>query len=361
MALTDQQYQKILQYSADEMSPDERKAFENSLLENKELYTELEFYIQLQSLSDSIEKKTGDAASLAFNAEKEIPKEYCKEIANARKNWEEKYENELKLKYGIGDTKTILNEEKKSIQINSSASRWLLAATLIGLISLAIFLLYSQDKKDSNVAINNKETDSAVTSDNLKTDSPKNMLPQENTSSKNIPEEKEMTQKANEKAKQDSKNNYPIDAAKYESLFASNFVKDTTPADADGRLRRAFALYNNSDFVNALLSFDKSETLVKRGIDEHKALTKFYTDYYRALSYLSIDSTTTAISYLKDSIASSPDIFWKSKVEWYLALAYLKAGNITEAKRLLQLISSNQAAREYKEKSSDLINELDKK
>jgi tetratricopeptide (TPR) repeat protein len=272
----------------------------------------------------------------------------------------------LKLKLGIEETKKIAKPGKEDKPLKE-ASRWLLAAALVGFISLAVFLWYSQNSnQDSKVAIHNNKN-SVTSSDSVNAGSSKNnaqpqqIPPQGHTPSKGFPDREEVAQNEKAEAKQDIREKYTIDSTRRESLFATNFVKDTTPADADGRLRKAFTFYNNSDYVNALLAFDKSETLVRRGMDEHKALTKFYTDYYRALSYLSIDSTETAISFLRDSITASPDSLWKGKVDWYLALAYLKTGSITEAKRLLQRISTNQAASEYKAKSLALVNELDKK
>src|SRR5688572_2901077 len=101
MALTDEQYQQIFRYADNEMNATELKTFEAALLENKELRDEVELYKQIRLLSDSVEQKTSNANSPSAVEKKSSHKEIIAMLADARKKWENEYEDESKIKYGI--------------------------------------------------------------------------------------------------------------------------------------------------------------------------------------------------------------------------------------------------------------------
>ena len=109
MALTDEQYHQIFSYVDQEMDADEVKAFEAALMENRELYYELEFYKQVRLLGDSVEQKTRGKDRFRDEQKKISHEQTSAMLARARKNWENTYEDELKLKYGITEAACILN------------------------------------------------------------------------------------------------------------------------------------------------------------------------------------------------------------------------------------------------------------
>ena len=347
MALTDEQYQQIFRYADNEMNAAELKTFEAALVANKELQEEVELYKQIRSLSESVEEKTSKTNPW-LSEEKKSDKETWSMLAEARKKWENQYEDELKLKYGISDSITIAKSQKSKIRrINFSG--WLIAASLIGLISLGTVWWYYKDKKeDSKVSINNKKADSGVVTDRTR-DSVENIIqiqptpPPESASSKNIDERKE-----------ENKRNV---------LFADNFKPDSVPPDKEGPLETAFAYYENKQFEKASREFENADIgPVTRGdAEEYTKLLTFYIHYYQALSYLAASiKTSQAISELRKAITTSPDAAWTTKAQWYLALAYIKSDEVNQAKALLKEVAGNNIVPGLKQKAialSEAFNE----
>lgn len=347
MALTDEQYNQIFRYADGEMNTDERKAFEAALLENKELYDEVELYKQIQSLSESVEQKTTntDLSEEKISNNKKV----WTIINDARKNWETQYEDDLKLKYGIAEAKNIPAEEQKNKIRRINISRWLMAASLIGLISVGAFWWYSNDEKNAlTVDSTKKKTDSINVATN-KTDSVENIIriqptpAQENASSKNIAKNKEKE--------------------KLGVLFANNFQPDSAPPEKEGPLENAFFSYENKQYEKASRDFEEADIgPVTRGDQEdQRKLMTFYIHYYKALSYIAANiNTSKAITELKTAITTSPDEEWTAKAQWYLVLAYLKNGEAKTAQELLKQVSGNDEAKELKQKAialSKAINE----
>lgn len=368
MKMTDEQYKQIFRYVDDEMDAIEQKAFETALAENNELYDEVVFYKEVRLVSESVEQKICNTDPLLSEEKKSKDEEVWAMISQSRKNWEIQ-EDQLKLKYGISPIELKYIQRKQHGKVRKiSISTWLVAAVLTGLICLSVVVWYSQNiKNDSKVAINKKEEDSQVVNNNNKIDNQENTItpvppiPQENTPSKNIARNDKkgiVEQNKNSVAKPGTKKIFNIETDKRIALFDSIFKPDDAPANVTSRLRKAFADYNASNYENALLAFDKSETLVKRGFDESKELTAFYTHYYKAQSYLAIDSAARAVPNLKTAITTSPDNFWKNKAQWYLALAYLKTGDLKETEDLLKRLAKDNQAGEYKEKAIILMKDL---
>jgi len=390
MELVDEQYRKVFRYVDGEMDAEEQKAFETSLAQNKALQNEVAFYKEVRLLSESVEQKICNTDPLPGEKKSNDEKAWAM-LSSVREDWEKRHEDVLKLKYGIHeapgiqtkqngkareiktskaaliDEKTILHSSRaghgKLKRINRST--WLAAAVLTGLFLLGFSWWYLQNEKDSKLAGTTK-ADSFVV-EKKREQTPEKIIPQapslppnDNTSSKNLAkqDENKIAKQANDKIKAAKKKNYRLDKTKQEAMFAGIFKPDTVPSVTDRRLRQAIAFYNTGDYENALLAFTKSETLVKRGFDENEASTRFYNLYYKAQTYLAMDSAIRAVIHLKTAIAQSPGNFWKSKAQWYLALAYLKTGNLKETERLLEQLGKNNQAGEYKQKSIDLMKEL---
>lgn len=344
MALTDEQYNHISRYADGEMDTDERKAFEAALLEKKELYDEVEFYKQIQSLSESVEQKTTntDLSVEKINTDKKV----WTLINDARKNWESQYENDLKLKYGFAEAKNISAEEKKYNTRRIDISRWLIAATLIGLISVGVFWWYSNNTKNV-VTVDKKKTDSINVTNNKKIDSVENIVPiqptpsQENTTSENLAKNKEKE--------------------KLGVLFANNFQPDSAPPDKEGPLENAFFSYENKQYEKASRDFEEADIgpITRGDQEDHRKLMTFYIHYYKALSYMATKiNISKAITELNTAITASPDEEWKAKAQWYLALAHLRKGEAQPALALLKQVAVNDDAKELKQKAIALSKTL---
>ena len=347
MALTDEQYQQIFRYADNEMNATESEKFEASLIENKELRDEVELYKQIRLLSESVEQKTSNIQTSFSEEKKSGNKEIKAMLAEARNKWENEYEDELKIKYGITESINIPGREKHKIR-RIKISSWLVAASFIVLISLAILWWNNRDKNDdSKAAINNKKTDSAFVTERQTKDTVGNIIqiqptpPTETASSKNIAERKENK--------------------KLIALFADNFKPDSVPADKEGPLETALAFYENEQYEKASREFENVDIgPVTRGAEtDIQKLTTFYLPYYKALSYMAGNvNNSKVITELKKAIATSPDKLSKIRAQWYLALAYLKNGDIEASQVLLKQVAVSNESKELKQKAITLSKAL---
>ncbi len=101
--------------------------------------------------------------------------------------------------------------------------------------------------------------------------------------------------------------------------------------------------------------------LTVRGDDARIELITFYSHYYLSQSYMSVNNMTNAIQELENANTKVPNKLWKNKVQWYLALAYLKKGRIKKAETLLKEVADYGQNNDYKQKANKLIDELNKK
>ena len=101
--------------------------------------------------------------------------------------------------------------------------------------------------------------------------------------------------------------------------------------------------------------------IAARGEDDNLELITFFAHYYLAQSYMSRNNAINAIGHLEKAIKIAPDTRWENKVQWYLALAYLKTGQIQRAKTLLKEVVNNEQVNNYRQKATELIKKLKKK
>jgi hypothetical protein len=348
MAMTDEQYKQILRYVDGEMDTDEQKKFEAALVENKELSDEVKFYKEIRLLSESVEQKTSSTDLFLSEEKKRDSEEVWTMINNARKNWENQYEDDLKLKYEItAGGKDIPEEEQKNNTRGINISKWLIAATLAGIAALGMFWWYLKTTKDNNqIVVNNKAGDSVIIN-NKKTDSvSKTDLPIISDSSRKRTFEQNLAERRSEKIK---------------ALFENNFKPDAAPPDKEGPLESAFVNYENKAYEKASMDFERADIgPVTRGYPEdNRKLMAFYIHYYKALSYMAANSDTLkTFSELRKAIDTSPDKAWKGKAQWYLALVYLKNGHTKIARTLLKQVAVNNDVKELRQKAISLSKEL---
>jgi hypothetical protein len=151
-----------------------------------------------------------------------------------------------------------------------------------------------------------------------------------------------------------------------EQLVAKNFKLDAPPKHTEGVLAEAFNGYKDGDYKSASREYEDAinmiEELDTRSADDEKEaeerkLLLFYAHYYNGLSNFAQGNTAKAIAELK-KIKQSPDKFWQNKVQWYLALAYIKEGKIKEAQTLLNQVADSRHSGGYKQKALSLLDEI---
>jgi hypothetical protein len=158
-----------------------------------------------------------------------------------------------------------------------------------------------------------------------------------------------------------------LDAAERDRLYARNFKPDAPPAEDRELLAAAFDQYENGSYNNARREFEEAIEVMKNLTgtrtpdsqleEKEKKRVLFYAHYFKALSYLGEGKPAKAIPELK-AIKSSPDGHWQGKKQWYLALAYLKTGEVKQAEALLRQVAANKAAGTYRQKAVKLNKSL---
>jgi len=155
-------------------------------------------------------------------------------------------------------------------------------------------------------------------------------------------------------------NNQPdqrSDTIKLELLFAQSFAPDEVPIDQSGPLEDAYFYYSSKQYQKAIAAIDSADARkLTRGISSSPLY--FYAVYYKGLSLLSIGNAKEAIPLLNkaSTLAGSPE--QRSKTNWYLSLAHLKAGNRSSAVEYLNLVKNNSLANAYRTKAENLLRAL---
>ena len=346
MALTDEQYRQVFRYADGEMDTDERKAFEATLAENNELRDEVHFYIQVARLGKSVEEKISNADTWQTSQKKSDDEEIKGMLADARRNWENQYEDTLKAEYHVTDAPASISGESNVRKIN--VSEWLIPASVIALISVGIFWWYYRDRNEtSKASIITKTTDSTIAT--KITDSIENNIQKEPTSELENPSSKDLGKQ--------------IDDRKFSTLFASNFTPDALPLDKEGPLETAFIHYENRQYQEATRQFEIADIgpPTRGDPQDGRTLMAFYRHYYQALSYLASNANMPkTITELNKAITKSPDAGWKAKAQWYLALAHLKSGDIPKTISLLKEVIRTDKTNRLRENAIELNKALDR-
>ncbi len=94
-------------------------------------------------------------------------------------------------------------------------------------------------------------------------------------------------------------------------------------------IKAAFEYYNTGKFQKAASEFEKLHQNNSQNID---------VPFYLGLSHLNDNQTNNAIKYLTDVVANNDK--YRQQARWFLALAYLKGSQLTEAKAILKNIKA---------------------
>ncbi|MEJ7680984.1 MAG: hypothetical protein WKG06_24660 [Segetibacter sp.] len=263
-----------------------------------------------------------------------------------------------------GNFKRLLKEEHKVKRMY--LAKWLAAAVLIGFVCISVAFLYFKNKNAApGIVYNKKEPNSKVAIKNKNPESQKESNISDTTSS-------QVNSSASDNASSENStvnNRISIEKAEREKLFAKNFEPDNLPAQIPAPLEDPSAFYKDrkpekaiQEYKNLLAEIKdvKNSDLEARGEDNEIELIAFYAHYYLAQSYMSVNSMTNAIQELGKAMSKAPDKVWKNKVQWYMALTWLKTGQIHRAETLLKEVANNEHATDYKQRAIKLVDELKK-
>ena len=145
--------------------------------------------------------------------------------------------------------------------------------------------------------------------------------------------------------------NSSIDTQK---LYAENFepsrnvVQPIVRGDAKTDLKtKAFTAYEMKNYTKALQYFNE---LLKENPDETIA-------FYKANVLLELNKTIEAVAIFKDNLKTTDSL--DAKNNWYLSLAYLKIGDIKNAKKQLKILDSNPLGDYKKEEAKKVLEQLE--
>jgi tetratricopeptide (TPR) repeat protein len=232
-----------------------------------------------------------------------------------------------------------LNKEQRTINWKIVA----VAAIILGIVAAGTLWYFKGEKQNGQVATSVKQADTGVAAVR-----PDTAVRQKITTTNIALQNKRDTSTAKKSIKKNP-----------QELFAENFKPDAVPDDTEGPLDDAFTYYQQRRYADAAAEFTTANINTQtRGNEADPERTVFYVKYYAGLSYLAGNHALAAITELKKAEEESPDDLYQVKTQWYLALAYLKAGDIKNAKEMLSNVSTGQKNAEYQLKAEKLLDAL---
>jgi len=324
--------EKAEQYLDNEMSATERSLFEQEMAANEELSFYVDLYREIETVMEDDEKNGAKEDALKNSLGKLNAVYFNKEVKLDPVIPQDLYESPpVEQKAAV-----VYHRDKRKTRY------WLAfaaAAATIGVIAIAITWFSQNEEAKPSIAGSEKPDTGKTTTDSLQRKDSPNLAVQNNTDS---PAKKKQFPEADNK--------------KQEELFAANFEPDDVPDVIEGPLEDAFNFYANKNYSDAAQEFSTadrdSET---RGLQTDPKRTAFYADYYAGISYLEQADNTNAILKLKSAVTESHGELFSIKAEWYLALAYLKTGELTKANELFEKIAGNKKETVYRSKAARLL------
>lgn len=358
-------------YFKGELSPEEKNLFEARCLSDPAFARMVAFYISLQEHLHQqwVEQKkkeftqleaAGFAADAGFPSKSKLEtdapdQQLPKELSLTERVGERKGSESTPLKEKASSIRHVYGKGARAKKPVTNVTAWktlAVAAAMLGVIALGITMYLQNRNAAPVIAISPQETS--------------------NTKSSNVPDTVSaqsdiiLDSTATQAGKRNNTPKKRLDRAGQQQLFARHFSPDATPKNEQALLEDAFDNYKKGSYKAASAAYEEALTVVEsletrmpedEYGDEEKKRLLFYAHYYNALSYLAAGNAVKAIPEL-NAIKSNPDRYWQSKRQWYLALAYLKTGDVQKATALLKQVAENGQAGTYREKAIRLSNEL---
>ncbi|MGG9960330.1 hypothetical protein [Ferruginibacter sp. SUN106] len=140
------------------------------------------------------------------------------------------------------------------------------------------------------------------------------------------------------------------------ALYRQYFSVDTIPENYPVYLAEAFTSYQDNDYA-AIQKIDLANIPATRGIESRQNILQL-GHYYKGIAFLKTNTIPQALSNLQWIEQNADDAKLKIKAQWYLALGYIKKGDVAEAGKLLAIISNNSTYYRYKTMAATLLKAL---
>jgi tetratricopeptide (TPR) repeat protein len=355
--MDEKRFEEIQDYLDGTMSREEQLRFEAELKTSEELSSTLHLYrlIEEEMRNDA----TQNGERLLTNSLEKLNKKYFRAESQQNTPQTEHYlaPAALDSEPPAVDTATLPTggDHGRTIRINV-IKKIAIAAVSIGIIAIGTVWILQNKRKAPEIAVNNKKADTPKRIPKSDTISPNVIIPPNNVAKSGNNKTQQPTIEKSTTTQLQS-----IDRKRLQALYARFAKPDELPGQRLPALEDGDERYESGDYREAIVSYNEAIERTKvntRGKENEKKKHLFYASYYKAQSYLAMDSVTKAIPDLNQAMQNSPDDFWKSKTQWYLALAYLKTNEVQKAEALLKQVASNREASEYREKAQELTKEL---
>lgn len=134
--------------------------------------------------------------------------------------------------------------------------------------------------------------------------------------------------------------------AEYKIPYEVSGIQRSGKNNGEDLYLTALALFEQKDYNASIANFDK---LIAQG----NAKSSVY--YYKGLALLETDNAKEAVKNLQKTAADSQSEL-QQEAEWFLGLAYLKAGDVQNAKKQFTHIEEHYPY--YKEKAGEILKKL---
>lgn len=296
---------KIELYLSKKFSVDEKKAFENELLQRPELLEETKFQ-RLLNIEIKIQKQ---------ERIKKYNTDFLEKINQSTTDKEE--------------PKATQKETKVVSMWQQNTFRIALVASFVGFLAISTYYLFTQTDPINNTADNKPDSTKSTKEPIKQIEAPK--------------QDELLALNDNQKLSDAYYNDLP----KFRS-------------DAPSDLINGIELYYANKPKEALKALPKGLPVIKNDYsDAQKDSVQNRIDniaFYRGLSYLSNKDAKNAIRDLQIASKSS-DITIQEFSTWYLALAYLRNNQVKDAKATLQEIQENEDSR-FTTKSNEILKKI---
>lgn len=309
-------FQRAAEYFSGSMPEEEMLQFEKDTNADAELSALMELWKETETAASLFEQNTEGAEAFISTHNK---------IKESFSFQDETVQNSMSI---TGRQELSVNTKQKN---GLRIWPWLAAAAAItGIIFLGKMIFSSSSPKSNEIVLSRQDSTTQMPDDKRETTNDK----------RETPNPKPQT----------------INTA---TLYAQAFTADDAPEDQNGLLDDAFFYYAMKEYKKAINAIDSiSYKPLTRSNEAMSPFDEFNAAYYKALSNMCLGNTKAAIPLLQQAIRKMIPEEDSTKVQWYLALAFLKENKTNEAIKTLQQITGSKIQSSYKKKAASLLREI---
>jgi hypothetical protein len=313
MALSEQAYNRLVDYLNRSLTPEEEKAFVQELNENEELQREFDFELLLRESG----KKAAEAeADPAF----ESAADHLRKVES--------------ILHPAAPPEPETNGRATVRRLKPGYAKIIsIAASLLLVAALAVFYVNRKNAETTAGAKPPVKTPPVI--------QPKDSL----AAPQSLPEENESKQIA------------AINSLTAEQAYAKNYTAYESGSEDPAEVSKYYNAYRYDKDYEAVLNATAADYQTKGTADSAAGL---YLQFYQALSWLERGNAAKAAGALQTLLRQTDtgsQLY--ASAHWYRAMALLKTGSVSGAKKALQAVAVHPGPSPYKTKARNLLRALE--